>query len=219
MPRRNRPALAHFCRVREDGRLFFSLAAPGNMKLVLVALLCCLIVEASAEQTTVGTQEPRIMKTLVVYYSLTGKTDAVAQALARELSADVRRVEDVEKPSVGWWFIITHALSAIRGVEAQIKPIDTGFQGYDRVFVGSPVWGGSPSTPINAFIAKADFTGKDVIPFMTMGGNDASGALKKMSERIEKKGGKIIGSFAFSSKSATNEALAAKAREMAQRFR
>jgi len=185
----------------------------------LVALLCCLIVEASAEQTTVGTQEPRIMKTLVVYYSLTGKTDAVAQALARELSADVRRVEDVEKPSVGWWFIITHALSAIRGVEAQIKPIDTGFQGYDRVFVGSPVWGGSPSTPINAFIAKADFTGKDVIAFMTMGGNDASGALKKMSERIEKKGGKIIGSFAFSSKNATNEELAAKAREIAQRFR
>jgi flavodoxin len=154
-----------------------------------------------------------------VYYSLTGKTDVVAQALARELGADVRRVEDVEKPSVTWWFIITGAIAAIRGVESEIKPIDTGFQGYDRVFVGSPVWGGSPSTPINAFIAKADFSGKEVIPFMTMGGDDASGALEKMSERIEKKGGKIVGSFAFSSRSATNEELAAKTREMAQRFR
>jgi flavodoxin len=159
------------------------------------------------------------MKTLVVYYSLTGKTDVVAQALAKELGADVRRVEDVEKRSANWWFIITGAISAIRGVESEIKPIDTGFQGYDRVFVGSPVWGGSPSTPINAFIAKADFTGKDVIPFMTMGGDDASAPLKKMSERIEKKGGKIVGSFAFSSKKATNEELAAKTREMAQRFR
>jgi flavodoxin len=159
------------------------------------------------------------MKTLVVYYSLTGKTDIVAKALAKELGADMRRVEDLEKPSVTWWFMISGAISAIRGVESEIKPIDTGFRGYDRVFVGSPVWGGSPSTSINAFIAKADFTGKEVIPFMTMGGDDASGALKKMSERIEKKGGKIVDSFAFSSKNATNEELAAKTREMAQRFR
>jgi len=188
------------------------------MKRILIALLCCLIVGVSAAQTA-GKQGPRTVRTLVVYYSLTGKTDVVAQALAKELGADVRRVEDVEKPSVTWWFIVTGAISAIRGVESEIKPIDTGFQGYDQVFVGSPVWGGSPSTPINAFIAKADFTGKEVIAFMTMGGDDASGALKKMGERIEKKGGKIVGSFAFSSKNATNEELAAKAREIAQRFR
>jgi len=188
------------------------------MRWILVALLCCLIAGAPAAQNA-GTQGPRSMKTLVVYYSLTGKTDVVAQALAKELGADVRRVEDVEKPSVTWWFIVTRSISAIRGVESEIKPIDTGFREYDRVFVGSPVWGGSPSTPINAFIAKADFTGKEVIPFMTMGGDDASGALKKMSERIEKKGGKIVGSVAFSSKNATNAELAAKTREMAQRFR
>jgi flavorubredoxin len=104
-------------------------------------------------------------------------------------------------------------------VESEIKPIDTSLQEYGRVFVGSPVWGGSPSTPINAFIAKADFTGKEVIPFMTMGGDDASGALKKMSERIEKKGGRIVGSFALSTKKATSEELAAEARGIAQRFR
>ena len=188
------------------------------MKPVLVALLCCLIVGASTAQTA-GAQGPKIMKTLVVYYSLTGKTDVVAQALAKELGADVRRVEAIETPSVNWWFIIFRSISAMRGAQSEIRPIDTDFQAYDRIFVGSPVWAGSPSTPINAFIAKADFSGKEAIPFMTMGGNDASGALKRMSDRIEKRGGKIVGSFAVSSKSATNERLAAKARETAQRFR
>jgi len=167
---------------------------------ILVALLCYLVAGAFAAQTA-GTQGPGTMKTLVVYYSLTGKTDVVAQALAKELGADVRRVEDAAKPSGAWWFMISGSISAMRGVASEIKPIDTGFQDYDRVFVGSPVWAGSPSTPINAFIAKADFTGK------------------KMSERIQKKGGKIVGSFALSSKKATNEDLAAKTREMAQRFR
>jgi len=159
------------------------------------------------------------MKSLVVYYSLTEKTKVVAQTLAAELNADIRRVEDLEKPEVSFWFIVKGGFAAMRGVESEIKPVDTGFQGYDRVFVGSPVWGGSPSTPINAFIAKADFSGKDVIPFMTMGSDDASGALRKMSERIEKKGGKVVDSFAFSSGKATDEELAAKTREMAMRFR
>lgn len=159
------------------------------------------------------------MKMLVVYYSLTGNTDVVAQALARELGADLRRIEDVDKPSANWWFMVTAGFAAIRGAESAIKSIDTALQQYDRVFVGSPLWGGSPSTPINTFIAKADFTGKDVIPFMTMGGNDASGALRKMSERIEKKGGKIVGSFAVSTRKATREELTAKTRELAQRFR
>ncbi len=188
------------------------------MKRTLLALLCCLIAGAPAAQTA-GTQGPRTMKTLVVYYSLTEKTHAVAQALAKELGADVRRVEDVEKPSVSWWFIVSNGFAAMRGVESEIKPIDASFQGYDLVFLGSPVWGGSPSTPINAFIAKADFTGKEVVTFMTMGSDDASGALKKLSERIEKKGGKITGSFAFSSGKATSEELAASARKAAQGFR
>lgn len=159
------------------------------------------------------------MKMLVVYYSLTGNTDVVAQALARELGADLRRVEDVHKPSANWWFMVTAGFAAIRGTETAIKPIDTGLQQYDRVFVGSPVWGGSPSTPINTFIAKADFTGKEVIAFVTMGGNDGSGGLRKMSERIEKKGGKIVGSIALSTGKTTSEELTAKTRELAQRFR
>ena len=188
------------------------------MKRIVIAFFCCCIAGSAAAET-VEVPGARSMKTLVVYYSLTDKTHIVAQTLAAELNADIRRVEDVTKPSVSFWFYISAGFRAIRGVEAEIRPIDTSFQGYDRVFIGSPVWAGSPSTPINAFIAKADFTGKDVVLFMTMGGDDASGALKKMTERITKKGGTVVSSFAFSSKKATNEELAIKTREMVQRYR
>jgi len=183
-----------------------------------LALAACFLVAAASAQTP-GVEGPRTMKNLVVYYSLTEKTHVVAQTLAKELGADLRRVEDVEKPDVSLWFIVRGGFAAMRGVESEIKPVNTDFQGYDRVFVGSPVWGGSPSTPINAFIAKADFTGKEVVLFMTMGSDDAAGAIKKMSERTERKGGKIAGSFAFSTGKVTGEELAAKTREAVQRYR
>jgi hypothetical protein len=54
---------------------------------------------------------------------------------------------------------------------------------------------------------------------MTMGSEDASGAIGKMKERIENKGGKVVDSFAFSSGKATDEDLAARTRETAKRFR
>jgi flavodoxin len=183
---------------------------------IWVVFFCSLIAGAAGAKG--GMQETQAVKTLVVYYSLTGKTDVVARTLAKELKADIRRVEDVEMPAVSWWFYISAGFDAVRGKEAEIKPIDTGFQGYDRIFIGSPVWGGSPSTRINAFISKADFTGKKVILFMTMGGDDASGALKKMSTNIEAKGGRIAGSFSFKSRKVTNEELAAKTREIALRY-
>ena len=159
------------------------------------------------------------MKTLVVCYSLTGKTDVVAQTLARELGADLRRVQDIEKPTATFWFMMRAGFAALRGAEAPIKPIDSSLQGYDRIFVGSPVWAGSPATPLNTFIARADFTGKDVITFMTLGGNDSAGALRKLGDRIGQKGGKVVGAFALSSGKASDDELNARAREMAQRYR
>ena len=188
------------------------------MKRIVIVVFCCLIAGATAAET-VDTQGARNMKTLVVYYSLTGKTDIVAQTLAAELNADLRRVEDIETPSVSWWFYISAGFAAKRGKEAEIKPIDTSLEGYDRILIGSPVWGGCPSTPINAFIARTDFTGKEVLLFMTMGGDDASGALEILRKRIETRGGRTIGSLAFTSRKATNEELAAKTREIAQRYR
>ena len=40
------------------------------------------------------------MKTLVVYYSYTGKTATVAKAVAAETGAEIRPVEDLKRPSM-----------------------------------------------------------------------------------------------------------------------
>ena len=41
---------------------------------------------------------------------------------------------------------------------------------YDVIFVGSPIWNGSPSLPMKTFIKNNDFENKILIPFFTYSG-------------------------------------------------
>ena len=152
------------------------------------------------------------MKTLVVYYSYTGKTATVAKAVAAETGAEIRPVEDLKRPSMLAAYF-SGCFKAMKGRTVEIKPVDFSLKDYDTVYVGSPVWAGSPAPAINTFVANADFTGKKVVVFATMGGARGSSALDKMSERITKKGGTVIGSFVIRSGGQSDEALAAKAKE------
>ena len=42
-----------------------------------------------------------------------------------------------------------------------------GFDEYDTVFIGYPIWWGEAAWPVNQFVENNDFTGKTVIPFAT----------------------------------------------------
>ena len=42
-----------------------------------------------------------------------------------------------------------------------------GFDQYENIFVGYPIWWQEAAWPINQFVENNDFTGKTVIPFCT----------------------------------------------------
>jgi len=79
--------------------------------------------------------------------------------------------------------------------------------------VGSPVWAYRPAPAINSFIYKTNFEGRSVIPFFTMGGDEAKKALANITAKIEKRQGKVAGSFAITSYGISDEEMVARARE------
>lgn len=135
------------------------------------------------------------MNAVIIYYSLTGKTELVARAIGKTLNAELRRVEDLRKKGVTGR--ISGAIGAIRGACGKIKSMDFKIDNYDLVFIGSPVWVSRPTPAINTFISKANFAGKQVVLFVTMGGWGDKRAIKEMSDVVKSKGGKIIDSFAI----------------------
>lgn len=110
-------------------------------------------------------------KTLVVYYSLSGNTKQIAENIADKTDAEMFEIKTSEKitPNAKFYLDIKQQLKNKKYPSIEEKMPD--FQEYDTVFVGFPVWWYTIATPVLAFLQKADFMGKKVVPFSTQGSN------------------------------------------------
>jgi flavodoxin len=157
------------------------------------------------------------MKSLVVYCSRTGKTRLAAQAIAEALNTAL--VEIQETRPIPWPFVyISGGFAAFRNRGRKICPIEVDIKQYERIFVGSPIWNSRPTPAINSFIYQTNFEGRSIIPFFTMGGDNAEKALANITAKIEKSGGKVAGSFAITSYKVSDERIIARAKEATRKF-
>jgi flavodoxin len=157
------------------------------------------------------------MKPLVVYYSLTGKTKLVAEAISDMLGAALVEVE--ERRPVPWPFVyVSGGFRAMTNRGSRIDPVDVDLNQYERIFVGSPIWASSPTPAINSFICQTNFEGRSIIPFFTMGGTTSEKALANITAKIERSRGKVVGSFAITSYKVADEEMIASAKEAIEKY-
>ena len=157
------------------------------------------------------------MKSLVVYYSLTGKTKLVAEAIAEALNATLVQIEE-RRPIPFPFVYLSGGFRAFTNRGSKICPIDVDLKQYERIFIGSPIWASRPTPAINSFIYQTNFEGRSVIPFFTMGGDDSKKALANITAKIEKRQGKVAGSFAITSYKVSDGQIIARAKEAAKTY-
>src|SRR4030042_1963215 len=145
------------------------------------------------------------MPSLVVYYSLTGKTRLAAEAIAEALNAALVEIKETKPRKPGPLVYLTGGFASVMNRGSKINPIDVDLKQHERIFIGSPNWGSRPAPAINSFIYQTIFEGRSVIPFFTMGGDNAEKALANITAKIERRQGKVIGSFAITSYQVSGE--------------
>jgi len=117
------------------------------------------------------------MNSLVAYYSRTGTTRTVAEALADALNADTEAITSTTTEGKGMGRLVLHTLLKTR---AEISPMTKDPSSYDLVVVGTPVWAGNMSSPIRTYIEKNKDAFRNVAFFCTYGGSRSEKALKSM---------------------------------------
>lgn len=112
---------------------------------------------------------------LVAYFSGTGNTQGIAEAIAGELDADIFAITPVDpytQDDLGYNNPDSRTSQERndpnRSVELEQVTPDN-FDAYGTVFLGFPIWWGNASWAIDNFVSGNDFTGKTVIPFCTSG--------------------------------------------------
>ena len=158
------------------------------------------------------------MKPLVVYYSLTGKTKLVAQVIAEALNATLVEITETKPRKLGPLVYLIGGFAATMNRGSKINPIDVDLKQYETIFIGSPNWNSRPAPAINSFIYQTNFEGRSIIPFFTMGGDNAERILANMTAKIEKSQGKVAGSFAITSYGVSDEEITARAKEAIKNY-
>lgn len=113
-------------------------------------------------------------KTLVVYYSASGNTEAVAGYIAESTNGDIFEIEPVDiytDADLNWTDQDSRVCYEYNNPDARdIELVSTevsDWDSYDTVFIGYPIWWGIAAWPVDNFVKENDFTGKTVIPFCT----------------------------------------------------
>lgn len=120
-------------------------------------------------------------KTLVLYYSQTGTTKAVAEEIQRQLGADIASIEVVDPYPADYDATIARWRQELAdSVKPAIKPIDVNLDDYSVIFLGFPVWGGTYALPVATFVEQNPLKGKKVVTFATFG----SGGIDSSTENL-----------------------------------
>ena len=133
-------------------------------------------VSSASDETSATTEESStdLGNVLVVYYSATGSTERLANSIAEATGGDLFEIEPTEPytdDDLNWNDESSRVSreyedESLRDVPLVNTTVD-GWDDYDTVFIGYPIWWGIAAWPVDGFVEANDFSDKTVIPFAT----------------------------------------------------
>ena len=120
---------------------------------------------------------------LVVYFSDSGHTRAVAEKVAAALDADIEEIKLASPKRVPFFFILRAVVGVILRASWPIANPHARLDRYGMLILGSPIWGGRMAPPVRAWLhankpsADLGFAG-----FFTVSGETPQAAFDEMAK-------------------------------------
>lgn len=127
---------------------------------------------------------------MVVYYSRSGHSEAVARAVAQRLDAPIVKI------SADYPLSFNGQLQAIGDAEAKAFP-KIELDHFDirpakRLYLIAPTWMFRPAPPLWTFVRQSDLSGKKVVLILTGNSRYKQEEITEFSQLIASRGGQLI---------------------------
>lgn len=150
-----------------------------------------------------GGETMKNSKTLIVYYSRTGNTKAVAELIQEKVGGDLVQIETVEKrPRDYQKEVEQNAQEQENEILPELTTTIPDFDKYERIFVGTPTWNMALPQAVVSFLNSYDFNGKTIIPFNTHGGYGVGSTFSQISANT--KGANVLEGYTVKGGEETN---------------
>jgi flavodoxin len=183
-------------------------AACSFSGLLLLAALFSMLMPGES----CGSMNTTDNKTLILYYSRTGNTRMVCEALQQALGADIMEVKDLSNRKGGWGFF-TGTLNSLFNMKTGIAPAQPDMSAYANIILASPIWAGKLAPAIRTLIAKNRLDGKRVILFTTTNVLEKEKYKEKSKALAVKAGGQALAHYQVAVKEKVNGEKKDKDRE------
>ncbi len=135
------------------------------------------------ENKAMTTDTPKI---LVAYYSYSGNTKEVAEAIHEKVGGDIFEIKTEGTYPEEYRPMTVQAKQEIaNNYRPKLLTKVDDISKYDVVFLGSPNWWGTITPQVSSFLDSYNLSGKTVIPFITHGGGGVQNTIKDMTAQCK----------------------------------
>ena len=121
------------------------------------------------------------MSKILLYYSLTGNGDAVAEMLKDKMS--IRKIETNDPlPKNFGLKIMVGGFKALISYKDKLINFNNDIKDYDEIYIGSPIWCDRLCSPINSLLESIDLSNKRITFILYSGSGKIEHAIKKISK-------------------------------------
>ena len=134
------------------------------------------------------------LKGNIIFYTRTGKTRAVAEAIKEVYAYDLQEIIDLRDRS-GLLGYISGVIDILFRPITKISPKELNLDSYNLLYIGAPIWGNRFPPAITTFFSTARFSDKKVILFADFSSGMKDSIFAKHSKFISDRGGEVISTF------------------------
>lgn len=155
--------------------------------MLVLAMTSCSGGNSGASGDDQAAQQNTDVRSIVVYFSCTGNTKAVAEEVAAQTGSELHEIvpeEPYTEEDLNYNNDNCRANIEMNNPESRPAISNTieNFSEYDTIYIGYPIWWGSLPRIMNTFLDTYDFSGKTIVPFCTSGSSSISQSVSVIRE-------------------------------------